>query len=283
MMKTFNSILTILLLTVTIFAQEEQIAWEKDFKKAQARARETGKPLMLDFTAVWCKPCKVMDEQFWVRADVVEATKPFIAVKIDYDSQKGLVGKYNVSAIPFVVFTDPLGNMVTFRRGFGSKSVRELNQIFNEMPKNFSALIKYYDAIEQKKDDGMALLQIADSYRHSKLLFLSNEFYKRALKTKEIQNDAEKKERVTAIVGVNYYTIRDYAQAIDYLEDHLKDFPASKDKEIAVSILAASHANRGEMKEAIKYLEMLKTEFPASKNIASVAKAVEDAKNKPDK
>lgn len=283
MMKTLTATFMILLATFAALAQEEQIAWEKDFKKAQAAARETGKPLMLDFTAVWCKPCKMMDEQFWVRADVVEATKPFIAVKIDFDSAKGLVNKYNVSAIPFVVFTDPLGNLITFRRGFGSKNVRELNQIFDEMPKDFSALKKYYEAVELKKDDGLALLKIADSYRKSKMLSLSNDFYKKALKTKEIQTDAEQKEHVMAALGVNSYTLKDYPQAISYLEDYLKEFPASKNKEIGFSLLAISNAKRAKLKDANKYFELLKTEFPASKNIPVVVKAIEDAKNKPEK
>jgi thiol-disulfide isomerase/thioredoxin len=274
----------ILLATFAVPAQEErQINWEKDFKKAQAAARETGKPLLLDFTAVWCKPCKVMDEQFWVRQDVVEATKPFIAVKIDYDSEKGLVGKYNVSAIPFVAFTDPLGNMITFRRGFGSKNVKELNQIFDEMPKDFSALKIHYEAIESRKDDGLALLQIADSYRKSKMLMLSNDFYKKALKTKEIQADSVKRERIAATIGMNYYAIKDFSQAAALMEDYLKDFPESKNKEPILSMLAISNAHRGKHKEASKNLELLKTEFPASKNIPVVAQAIEDAKNKPDK
>jgi thioredoxin-like negative regulator of GroEL len=273
----------ILQITFAAQAQGEQIVWEKDYKKAQAAARESGRPLLLDFTAEWCKPCKAMDETFWVRADVIDAMKPFVAVKINYDSEKGLVGKYGVGAIPFVAFADPLGNMITFRRGFSSKNISELNQIFEEMPKDFSALNKLYEAIELKKNDGLALLQIADSYRASKMLFLSSEFYKKALKTEEIQNDAEKKERIIATLGLNFYAIKDYAQAVNYLEDYLKAFPASKYREVAVFVLVISNAGRGKMKDAGKYLEMLKTEFPASKNIASATKAIEDAKNKPGK
>jgi thioredoxin-like negative regulator of GroEL len=283
MVKYIVFILALLTFALTAMAQNEQIVWENDFKKAQQAARENGKPLMLDFTASWCKPCKAMDEQFWIRADVIEAVKPFIAVKIDYDNEKSLVGKYNVQAIPFVAFADPLGNMITFRRGFSSKNVNELHQIFDEMPKDFSALKKYYDAIELKKDDGPALLQIADSYRAAKMLYLSNNFYKKALKTDEIKNDSEKKERIGATLGLNSYAIRDFEQAIEFLEDYLKDFPAGKYSEIALAQLAISNAHLGKMKNANKYLEMLKTGFPESKNIPAVIKAMDDAKNKRDK
>jgi tetratricopeptide (TPR) repeat protein len=224
-----------------------------------------------------------MDEKFWVLADVVEMTKPFIAVKINFDNEKSLVGKYGVSAIPFVAFADPLGNLITFRRGFGEKSVNELNQILKQMPKDFSSLKKYYEAVELKKDDGLALLQIADSYRASKMLTLSNDFYERALKTPEIQSDAEKRERIAATLGLNAYIVEDYKQANKYLEDYLKHFPAGKYREVSFAALAIGNANLNKMKIADKYLELLKTEFPVSKNTAAAAKAVEEAKNKRDK
>ena len=283
MKKSIFAVFILMLAFLSAAAQEEAIIWEKDFKKAQATARETGRPLLLDFTAVWCKPCRMMDEQFWVLPEVARAAKPFVAVKVDFDNRRDLVGKYGVSAIPFVAFTDPLGNLVTFRRGFGSKNVREINQIFEEMPKDFSVVTKYYDALEIKKDDGNALLQIADFYAKSKMLYLSCDFYKRALKTDEVKTDAEKRERIVATIGANYYASRADRQAIDYLSDYLKDYPSGNRREIALAMIALSSANLNKDKDAAKYLEMLKTEFPASKNIEKVGKALENAKNKPDK
>ncbi len=283
MTKFLTAILAAFLLTLNISAQAEQIVWEKDYKKAQALALENGRPLLLDFTAVWCKPCKAMDEKFWVLPEVIKMMKPFVAVKVNFDTDKSLVGKYGVQAIPFVIFADPLGNLITFRRGFGGKSTSELNQILNEMPKDFSALNKYYEAVELKKDDGLALLQIADSYRVSKMLTLSSEFYKKALKTPEIQSDAEKKERISATLGFNAYFVEDYKQANERLEDYLKDFPAGKYREVSIAALIISYAKIDKMKNADKYLELLKTEFPASKNIESAVKAIEAAKNKSDK
>lgn len=283
MKKSIFAVFVLAFAILSAAAQEEAIVWEKDFKKAQAIARETGRPMLLDFTAVWCKPCRMMDEQFWVLPEVARAAKPFVAVKIDFDNRRDLVGKYGVSAIPFVAFTDPLGNLVTFRRGFGSKNVREINQIFDEMPKDFSAVTKYYDALEVKKDDGDALLQIADFYAKSKMLYLSCDFYKRALKTDEIKADTEKRERVASIIGANYYLSKADRQAVDYLSDYLHDFPSGKHREIVMAMIAISSANLGKDKDAAKYLDTLKTEFPASKNIEAASKAVEAARNKPDK
>jgi thiol-disulfide isomerase/thioredoxin len=276
--KIFVSLFILFAATLTVAAQTEQIVWEKDYKRAVAQARETGRPLLLDFTADWCKPCKEMDARFWVLADVIKAVQPFIAVKVDFDSEKGLVDKYRVSAIPFVVFADPLGNTITFRRGFSSKNVAELNQIFDEMPKDFSPLKKYYEAVEQRKDDGAAWLQIADAYRGAKILRLSNDFYKKALKAPEIQNDAEKRERIFATLAVNAYTYRDYPQAIDYAEDYLKEYPQGKNLETLLYLLVLSNANQKKMKNANKYLDRMKTEFAESKYLPHAEKALGEVK-----
>jgi len=283
MKKFFNASFIVIFSTLVTFSQTEGIVWEKDFKKAQQAARTSGKPLLLDFTAVWCKPCQMMDKEFWVREDVIEASKPFIAVKIDFDNDKGVVSKYGVSAIPFVIFTDPLGNLITFRRGFSRKNVEELNMIFDEMPKDFSPMIKFYEALDLKKDDGLALFQIANAYRGAKMLVLSNEFYKKALKTSEIQADAEKRATSYLSIGANCLNLQDYKQGVDILEDFLKTNPTGKTKESALYFIIYGSANNKKIKEADKYLQMLKTEFPASNNIAKAEAVIEKAKNQPKK
>lgn len=260
-------------------AQTEGIVWETDFKKAQQAARTSGKPLLLDFTAPWCKPCQMMDREFWVRDDVIQAAKPFVAVKIDYDTMINLVNRYDVKAIPFVVFTDPLGNMVTFRRGFSKKNASELSAIFDEMPKDFSPMLKFYDALDLKKDDGLALFQIAGAYRGAKMFQLSNEFYKKAMKTPEIQADPEKKTNSYLSLGVNNLILKEYAKAVDITQEFLKTSPAGETRETALYLLTLGYAYNRKFKDADKYLQMLRAEFPASENILKAEAAIEKTKN----
>jgi thiol-disulfide isomerase/thioredoxin len=277
------SFLAIFLSHCVANAQSTPIKWEKDFGKAQALARKLGKPMLLDFTASWCKPCIAMDKEFWILDDVAQSVESFIAVKLDYDVEKRLVSKYGATAIPFVVFTDPLGNMVAFRRGFGSKNVRELNLIFDEMPKDFSPLLPFYDSVESNKNDGASWLKIADAYRSAKMTRLSCDFYKKALKAPDIQNDIEKKDRIMTTIGINYYSINDFEMSSDTLRDYLEAFPKGKNREIVFYALIISKVKLRKFKDADKNFELFKIEFPESKRSEQAKIEIEKGKSKKDK
>ena len=280
MKKIPVTILVTLLLILTNAAQKnETIDWQTDYKQAQALSRETGKPLLLDFTAAWCEPCKFMDEHFWVRGDVIETMKSFVAVKLDYDQERILAGRFIVRGLPYVAFVDPIGNLITYRKGFGMKKANELKDVFSEIPRDFSPLKKAYDAIELKKNDGLPLLQIADFYRDSGMLILSNDYYRRANRTYEVNKDAERRERIQATIGLNFYAVKNYKQANESLEEYLKIFPSGKYEEAVVAALAVGYANFGQSKEAERYLETLKNKFPASKSLVATVKAVAAAAN----
>ncbi len=273
----------ILAANIAAKAQAEQIEWQNDFKQAQASARETYRPMLLDFTAVWCKPCREMDRTFWVLPEVVQAMKQFVAIKVDFDVQKNLVNKFGIRGIPYVVVADPLGNMITFRRGFGDRNARELNQIFSELPKDFSLMKDAYKKLELDKNDSQALLVIADFYAKSKMVTLANDYYKRTLKTDALKNDAAQKERIVYNIAANYYLAQNYAEAVEPLSDYLKNYPSTPNRETALSILAISCARLGKEKEALKYLDAVKKEFPESKNILTISQAIEYAKLVKDK
>jgi len=280
MTKFIALIFAIFLIVSTATAQNNQIVWEKDFKKSLASARQTGKPVLIYFYAPDCQSCKEMDEQFWSGETVAKSIQPFVAIKLNLENEKPTAAKYNVVEAPFVAFTDPLGNLISFQKGFDKSSLRRLNLGLKEVPKDFTSLENAYQAIERKKDNGAALLEIADAYRNWGILFLSSEFYRKALKTPEVAGSAENKERANFALGINAVGYRDHKQAIDLLEDYLKNFPKGTYRETALTLLIVSNANLEKFKESDKYLERLKADFPDSKNIAVALKAVENAKNK---
>ena len=94
------------------------IAWQEDLAKAQKLALKEKKLIMVDFYADWCGPCKMMLDTTYKHKDVVSRSKQFVPLLIDVDKNEGLAKKYQVEAIPTVVFIDAKGKVITRSMGY---------------------------------------------------------------------------------------------------------------------------------------------------------------------
>lgn len=96
----------------------EEITWETSFVSALQRAENEGKPLMIDFYADWCPPCRMLDERTWPNPEVVAASKGLVCVKIDVDLNEELAKQYDVSAIPTLIFMHSDKTIIKTHTGF---------------------------------------------------------------------------------------------------------------------------------------------------------------------
>ena len=98
-------------------SEKGTIDWSYDYEAALAQARDESKPLMVDVFATWCKPCKMLDEDVFSRADVANASRDFIPVKVDGDKEPDVRDQLGVTGYPTVVFLSPDGEDIGRSRG----------------------------------------------------------------------------------------------------------------------------------------------------------------------
>ncbi|MGB4415812.1 MAG: thioredoxin family protein [Paludibacter sp.] len=83
-------------------ASFKQKVWNFDKNKTFTRVGNI--PVILDFHAVWCRPCKMLAPH--LQAIQNKYNGKLIVYKIDVDQEPELARRFNVEAMPTIVFVD---------------------------------------------------------------------------------------------------------------------------------------------------------------------------------
>ncbi|MBU0713441.1 thioredoxin family protein [bacterium] len=95
----------------------EEMAWQPYQEDIYSTAIKSGKPIIIDFYADWCIPCKEMDKITFTDPGVIKLSDQFNLLKVDLTSAASpevirLKDQFDIKGVPSILFIDKKGNEI---------------------------------------------------------------------------------------------------------------------------------------------------------------------------
>jgi thiol:disulfide interchange protein DsbD len=120
------------------------VAWRTYSEALRTGARESGRAMVIDFSAAWCSPCLAMDRITFHDPAVVERTaSDAVMIKVDLTTredpiQESLIQEFDVKGVPTVVFLDREGKERRDLRAVNYLSADQFLSRFSEVTRSAS-------------------------------------------------------------------------------------------------------------------------------------------------
>jgi len=244
-------------------AKQNSIFWFKDLEKASEAAQKTNQPMMIDFWADWCAPCKLMDAEVYGNPAVISSVgRKIVAVRIHFDLQPEMVRKFNVTALPYLVFTNSYGTELLHHSGM--LEADDLTALVNAFPDDVAELNRLDRILQEDKNHFEGLLAMGRELRAAEFFASSNDYYERAVKQSDARKNPARRESILFEMGWNSLELQDGKTATSTFERCLKEFPESERKPEILLGLGRAHVLSDRKEKARRLLNSLIAQYPQS-------------------
>ena len=128
-------------------APAQEVRWRADYAVARKDAAAAGKPLLLDFAAEWCGPCKRMEATtFRTPAVVAAVNAAVVPVRVDADRDAWLVKAAGIQAFPTLILLSADGKVIARREGFADAA--QVTEFLRQAPPPRPAAVQQAVALQ---------------------------------------------------------------------------------------------------------------------------------------
>ena len=193
---------------------------------------------------------------------MIELTRKVIAVRLDYDRQRGLASKQGVSGIPAVIVLDPWGRALARSTGYGDGIARQIKNLLTNLPTDFAVAAPWVERVEKSSKDFEALRWLGQFYGRRKFWVVSDSYYERALKCVESAKDPAVRADVEVASGWNLLHIGEFKKARKRFDAALSGGAKFEGEDTALFGLVMIEHMQGHRTEAEKFFGRLAAAYP---------------------
>ncbi|WP_297205273.1 cytochrome c biogenesis protein CcdA [uncultured Brachyspira sp.] len=122
--------------TYGFIKQKNEVSNHITYNEALELSKQNNKPILIDFSAVWCANCYELKEKVFVNEELKKFIDDnLIFTEVDVDKYKNISDEYNVKWLPWIIVIDSNKNILYTKNSFSSFDDKMALSIKEELEK----------------------------------------------------------------------------------------------------------------------------------------------------